>query len=87
MPPIRIQANAELEIAAVVDGRVEVILLQHLGAVEPELVEARAVRFPAGLDLDLVPGARGDGGQVGEGLDVLRADGALLHARVELVPH
>ena len=90
MPPIRIQAHAELKIPIILNRCIDVILLQDLGAVEPQFVVSGPVRLPAGLDLDLVPDPRGDGGKVREGLDVLSADGALLDAGVELVakePH
>lgn len=85
MPPVCIQAHAELEVPAIINRGIDVVAFQNLVAVVPQFVVSRPVGLPAGLDLDLVPDAGGHGGQVGEGGDVLVAYGSVLDPRVELI--
>lgn len=93
MPAIGVEADAELERAAVADVGGDVVRLGDLLAVVPHLEVARAVALPADLELDAVPDAGGDGGEVLEAARDLaagRADVAVLDARRELValePH
>src|SRR5215217_7745691 len=90
VPAIGIQPDTELEVAVVRYRRVQVVLLQHLRPVEPQLEEARPVRGPLRLNHNLVPLPRCHRGQIAERHRLLIADGALLHPREELVarnPH
>lgn len=88
VPGVGVEADAELEGAGVADGGGEVVLLEDLGAVEPELVEAGAVAAPARLHHDPVPRPRRHRRDLVEVLRLLRGGRAhvpVLDARAELV--
>lgn len=75
VPAVGIQADVELEDAVVVDGGGDVVLLVDLGAVEPDLEVAGAVRLPVDLEDDLVPHSRANRRKVGPGDDAAAAVG------------
>lgn len=86
MPSIGIQPNPELERAIILDGSIDLRLLQHLLPIKPQLVIPGLIRLPLRLDLDPMPLARSHVGKVAEEDRRLLADCPLLDPRGELVP-
>lgn len=80
MPAVGIEADTELEDTVVIESGGNVVLLVHLGAVEPDLEVAGAIRCPLHLEDDLVPLAWGDGAEVGASDDVAAAVGLVVVA-------
>ncbi|RDW89969.1 uncharacterized protein DSM5745_01744 [Aspergillus mulundensis] len=86
MPRIRIQTSAELKRPIVRNRRGDIINLEDLRPIQPNLKVPRVSRLPIHLQDNLMPLARAHGAQVGKGPRGLVADCPRLHARVQLVP-
>jgi hypothetical protein len=86
MPSIRLQPNTEWELPIMRNRRLDIIRLQDLDPVKPDLKVPRSIRLPVHLQDNLMPLPRQDSREIRESANRLVADRARLNPRVQLVP-